>query len=340
MKHPPAAANSYPMNGIAHIGEIMKGHGATCAPEEFHALVNVTFHKFESEVYDELHRDMWESLPEQFQLLVDDYLRKAPESRDSLRVLDVGCGTGLASDCLLKTELGRRIGSIDLLDTSPSMLYRASQRAKSWNRPFRCLEGLLGSVRGPTLYDIVVSCSVLHHIPDIPAFLRTMQSLQAQNGIFIHMQDPNGDFLADPELNARMKKADEELSPGTRRFTPRRVFSRLYREITGKQRKDYIVRTNRELLEKGIIKNRLSVPEIFSITDIHVHDGHGVSILQLRELLPDYELISRRSYGFMGRLAYSLPEQLKRIERREIAAHAPNGFHLGAVWMRRFNRID
>ena len=189
-------------------------------------------------------------------------------------------------------------------------------------------------------YDVIVTCSVLHHIPDIPAFLCTMRCLQARDGIFIHLQDPNGDFLADPELNARMKRADEELSPRAGRFNPRRIFSRLSRELTGRQHSDYIARTNRELLEKGVIKSRLSVPEIFSITDIHVHDGRGVSISRLRELLPDYELISQRSYGFMGRLANSLPEHLTQIERKQIAAHAPNGFHLGAVWMRGFNRVE
>lgn len=327
------------MNDSASIGEIMRKHGATCAPEDFHALVNVTFHKFESEVYDELHRDMWESLPEQFQLLAGDYLRKAPAVREGLRVLDIGCGTGLASDCLLKTELGRRIGSIDLLDTSRSMLDRASQRAQSWNRPFRCLEGLLDSVKPPAAYDVIVSCSVLHHIPDIPVFLKTMRSLQANGGAFIHLQDPNGDFLGDSELNARMKNADEELSPPESRFSPHRICSRLYREITGKQRRDYIARTNRELMEKGTIKSRLTAPELFSITDIHVHDGHGVSISQLRELLPDYGLISQRTYGFMGRLEYSLPEHFRTVEREEIAAHALNGFHLGAVWIRGFHGI-
>src|SRR5437879_922836 len=118
----------------------MRIRGVACSPEAFQSQVNVTFHKYESEVYDQLHRDMWENLPAQFQLLATDTLEKGPSLSGSLEVLDIGCGTGLASDCLMKTTLlGKDIGSIDLLDTSAKMLRRASERAKSWGVPFRCI---------------------------------------------------------------------------------------------------------------------------------------------------------------------------------------------------------
>jgi 2-polyprenyl-3-methyl-5-hydroxy-6-metoxy-1,4-benzoquinol methylase len=327
-------------NEFAQIAEIMKRRGVTCAPDEFHSAVNLTFHKYESQVYDELHQDMWNSLPEQFQLLVKDYLGRALAVSDSLHVLDIGCGTGLASDCLLRTELAGRISSIDLLDTSSSMLHRASERAKSWNVRFRCLEGQVGNVHCRENYDVILACSVLHHILELCAFLRAIKALQRKEGIFIHLQDPNGDYLDDPELNARMKQVKEESLGNTNRLSPRRILGRLYRELTGKQGDDYISRTNRELLDSHIIKSRLTVSELFSITDIHVHDGHGLKISEIRGYLADYRLISQRSYGFMGRLADSLPGHLRKFEENQIAAHALNGFHLGAVWMKNLDGIS
>ena len=45
------------------------------------------------------------------------------------------------------------------------------------------------------------------------------------------------------------------------RFAPRRVFGRIYRELTGKQRESYCDKTNRELLEKGIIQSPLTGPK-------------------------------------------------------------------------------
>src|SRR5712692_2744065 len=104
------------MDEFTKILEIMRHRGVVCSAEEFQSEVNITFHKYESEVYDVLHRDMWGSLPAQFQLLATDVLQKGPAFSGSLEVLDIGCGTGLASDCLLKTPLCKGIASIDLLD--------------------------------------------------------------------------------------------------------------------------------------------------------------------------------------------------------------------------------
>src|SRR5437016_1865905 len=145
------------MNELMQIREIMRNRGVICSPEQFQSAVNVIFHKYESQVYDELHRDMLESLPKQFELLAADCLLRHPGLPNSLRVLDVGCGTGLASDCLLKTELGSRISSIDLLDTSALMLCNASERAKSWNVPVRCLEGVLDAVDLRDHYEVIVT---------------------------------------------------------------------------------------------------------------------------------------------------------------------------------------
>src|ERR1035438_10252852 len=82
----------------ARFGDMMKRHGVACSAEEFHGAVNVTFHEFESEDYDTSHRDMWESLPQQFHLLVDDWLRVCSGAPSEIHLLDIGCGTGLASD--------------------------------------------------------------------------------------------------------------------------------------------------------------------------------------------------------------------------------------------------
>jgi SAM-dependent methyltransferase len=321
------------MNVLAGIAEIMQRHGATGTPEEFHSAVNVVFHEFESEKYDESHRDMWESVPQQIALLVQDCFPDPHPARGTLSVLDIGCGTGLASDALLKSPLGPSLRRIDLLDTSPSMLRRAVERAAGWGVPVAGFEGPAEMLLGKYRYDLILTCSVLHHVPDVAAFLRTVRGLQADGGAYIHLQDPNGDYLDDPELRQRTAAASRRLLPEwLRRLAPRRILGRIRRELTGQQGEDYLGKTNRELLRRGVIATPLSVAEIFAITDIHAQDGSGISIERMKQWLPDYRLVSQRSYGFFGQLGSTLPPRLQITEQDLITRRALNGFHVGAAW--------
>lgn len=312
---------------------VMKKHQCTCSPEQFHAAVNVTFHEFEAEVYDQEHKDMWESVPKQVELLVGDWLSKCPQVPESLTVLDIGCGTGLASDSLLKSPVGPKVRSIDLLDTSRSMLRRAAERAKTWPVPVRRFEGLLDSLPAGQLYDVIVTSSVLHHVPDLAGLFRTVRSMQQPGGVFLHVQDPNGDYMNDPELKRRMAEVAPKLPEWVQRLHPRRILGRVRREILGQQDMDYISKTSQALIRQGLIREPLTVKELFAITDIHVHDGSGISVGNLRNLAPDYELLGLRSYGFFGQLPYGLPEKYRTSEHELIAAGALNGVHVGAIWM-------
>jgi 2-polyprenyl-3-methyl-5-hydroxy-6-metoxy-1,4-benzoquinol methylase len=329
---PASSTNSFIADPLLPVMEIMRRHGVTCTPEQFHAAVNVTFHNFEAEEYDALHRDMWESVPPQIELLIQDC---APvfRDRDKLTVLDIGCGTGLASDSVLRSSLGPKIGSVDLLDTSTVMLGHAKERSRTWGVPVQSFEGIIESLPTDKQYDLIITCSVLHHVPDLLSFLKNVQRLQRKDGVFIHLQDPNGDSLNDPALRRRTAEASKQVIPEWAvRFAPSRVFGRLMREVTGKQNQDYLAKTNRELLNKNVITTALSIAEMFQITDIHVQDHTGVSIERMSAWMPDYELLSRRSYSFFGQLWGNLPPRLKREEEKLIAARALNGEHVGASW--------
>jgi len=317
------------------LGEIMQRHGVKGSIEDFHKAVNITFHKYESEIYDQGHKDMWESLPRQFALLIQDWLDCSPDPPEHIDVLDVGCGTGLATHLLLNSPIGLRIRSIALLDTSSEMLQRASERAAQWNIPYTCHEGTIQSLDGKQGFDLIVSCSVLHHIPDLRSFLRTLCALHKRGGVFLHLQDPNGDHLRDPELTKRMAKFSRP-PEALARFGPKRILGRVVRQVTGKQADDYISKANRDLIRQEVIRRPLSVEEIFKIVDIHVQDGAGVSLNSMQEWMDGYESVARRSYGFFGKLASTLPPADARTEAALIEQHSLNGFYIGATWRQRF----
>jgi SAM-dependent methyltransferase len=315
----------------------MRAHDVRCTPQEFQAAVNVTFHRFESGHYDDLHQDMWESLPAQIALLAEDCLR-APGVPEKIRMLDIGCGTGLATELLLRSPLGKRVVEIDLLDTSPQMLERAKQRHKQWGKTGESRLGLVEDLPHNLQYDLVITCSVLHHVPDLAKFLGAVADLQRArpNALFLHLQDPNGDALNSPELEGRKKRLSEGALPEwAGRLAPSRILGRIRREFKGEQGQDYISKTIRELVDSGITPKPLSPADLYAITDIHVHDGGGISVANNKAWLPDYDLVSQRTYAFFGVLASTLSGNEKAEEERLIEERSQHGEYLAAAWRRK-----
>jgi hypothetical protein len=88
---------------LNNLRPLMERYGVRTSPRQFYDAVNIHFHAAESNMYDEIHRDMWQSLPRQFTLQTNDCL---PYPKESLRVLDIGSGTGISTELFLRTALG------------------------------------------------------------------------------------------------------------------------------------------------------------------------------------------------------------------------------------------
>jgi len=321
------------------IRPIYERHATSASVEEFHRQVNLHFHAVESSIYDQIHCEMWESLPAQFDLLAQDALASGTQARN-LRLLDIGCGTGLSSDLLLKSALGEFITDVCLLDTSREMLDRALARSAGWGKRAEGKIGLVSDLPAAT-YDVVVTCSVLHHIPRLDDFLAEIARRQGEGGIFLHLQDPNRDCQADPELRERceeLRRTEEARKPSRaaklmRRWNPVRLAKRI---ATGPGT-SYIDGVNHSLMDAGVLRSPLSDEQIWTITDIHDAPGHsaGISLTEMRGWMGSYDMVSARSYGFFGKLISNLPESFARRETELRERNAQDGHFLSAAWRKR-----
>jgi ubiquinone/menaquinone biosynthesis C-methylase UbiE len=261
-----------------------------------------------------------------------------------MSVLDVGCGTGLGSELLLGSGLGPRIRDITLLDPSREMLDNCDKRASRWGASYKLVQGTIESVSGS--FDLLLSCSVLHHIPDLTDFLQRVDRIVPSGGWFLHFQDPNGDHFTDPALHQRLAEirlVGRDRIPGwARRLAPSRVFRRLWREFTRRPNvppRHYIDEVNEALLHSKVIAAPLSSEEIWSVTDLHVAGlpfsiGDGISLQWMRGILSDWKLVSARSYAFYGRMLSELPPRYQRREREFAAGRQMNGREFCAAWQR------
>jgi 2-polyprenyl-3-methyl-5-hydroxy-6-metoxy-1,4-benzoquinol methylase len=318
----------------------MEKYGTTLPPDQFQQQLNIIFHRHEAKVYDVIHKPMWDSLPRQFALLADDLRRQKPALPERITMLDVGCGTGLASDLLLRTVIGPRIGHIDLLDTSTEMTRCCALRAGSWGVEHSFFTGIMESLPANKSYDVVVACSLLHHLPDLHTFFSHLSSLQVEGGLFMHLQDPNGDGLQNDSLRHLMQARVEQLKqsaplppqPHAPSAPLMALIRRLKRAIFGSRDCNYLEKTNKDLLDAGIIARPMSASDIWAVTDLHVATGQGISLDKLKGMLPDYRLLSRRTYSFFGKLESELPLFFQKEESRLIDVCSKEGGQLAAVW--------
>jgi len=317
---------------------LLKSSKSKMNVEQFHEKINVIFHDHEAAFYDALHTDMWESLQEQINLLVDDVTAVATIGNNA-SLLDIGCGTGLSTQLLLQSKLGEAIQNITLLDTSPKMLEMALQKATLWNKKVKTINNSLSQVQEK--FDVIIISSVLHHIPDLETFLKQVDDALNPGGILLHLQDPNGDFLNDDEyLNRKMSfEASVNNAPRAKKvadFIPKN-WKRNINRLLG--RKDYIDLINDELLRQNVIGRRITADEIWSVTDIHVESksntvNKGISLQFLKKQLKHFNLVKMRSYGFFGVLKGDLTEEYKKVESELIALNKSNGRNIAAVWLK------
>jgi 2-polyprenyl-3-methyl-5-hydroxy-6-metoxy-1,4-benzoquinol methylase len=305
----------------------MAEHGVVLEPAAFFAAVSRAFHGCGAPSYDALHRHMWQSLPEQFQHLVSDLLQEYSPPNHRMSALDIGCGTGLSAELLLRTRMGAFVRQVDLADPAQEMLQICSMRQSLLSVRHRLVCSRMETLPLRPHYDVIVAGCVLQHVGDLPEFLRQVSLRQSVGGVLFHLQDPNADFHDDPGRRQRVEQLER---------SRRGLIKRLSRRVRqhGPAPSAHVEAINRELLELQIIDRPLSEAEIGLIVCLRAKDGHGISIPQMKTLLPDYRLVSVRSWGFFGELASALPPEYRRRERALIADRAPNGTYVGGVWMK------
>lgn len=330
--------NSYIYMSYQNLIPLINKTKSPLAPEKFQERINIVFHNFESEHYDRIHKDMHNSLQEQVSLLVDDLITFKKIENKNLSLLDIGCGTGLSTEFVLASNLEPNIAKVTLLDTSINMLKQAEIKAKNWKKPYELIHGYLESVTEK--YDIIIICSVLHHIPELDVFLKQVDNALNSGGILIHLQDPNLDHLNNAVYIQRKEQYKEQLDGKKKKksissMIPKSMLRWIKRRMN---RKDYIDRINDQLIKEKTINKRMTADEIWSVTDIHVeteHEDKGISLAFLKNKLTNFDLIKMRSYCFFGSLKSELSDSYKAKESEYINDNHINGRNISCVWIKK-----
>lgn len=315
---------------------LIKKTGSKLSPKEFHKEVSVIFHDIEAQHYDNIHKNMWKSLQFQYAFIAKK-ITPLFENKNSLKVLDIGCGTGLSTSLLLDTPLKSKIKYLTLLDSSSEMLSKAAEKVKGSGIPYELIHGEIQSLNNKE-FDIIQTCSVLHHIPDLGPFANHIGTLQSKGGVFFHLQDPNSKLSENKSYIKRVNELKNIKKP-KKGLTVKRIGNYLKRRLLGIKTKTYKDLVNEKLIASGVITNIMTDKEIWSVTDIHVEGlpystQEGISTTSLKNHLKDYQLVSEASYAFFGDLYHDLPPALKNTEMTLFKQGDMNGRNTIGIWQK------
>ena len=145
---------------------------------------NRAVHAIEAQYYDRIHPDIF-NFWEQRMLRRDLARALALLPARTLRVLDVGCGTGN-----LALPLWRLGHSVDAVDLSEEMLARLRGKQREHERlRLHCADADT-FLRSAGSYDLIAISSVLHHLPDYTATLKRCAHLLVEGGALLVIHEP------------------------------------------------------------------------------------------------------------------------------------------------------
>ena len=287
--------------------------------KSFISIVSNVYHRFESQCYDEVHLEIHEA-SEHWQ----DVLHKiSPVLPSSLRVLDLGTGTGFAASMVLQAY-GNRVENIVCQDLSSDILSVCRSRISQITSKaafIACdVESLSGQMEP---FDLVTTNSVLHHVLNLPTFFRIIQGLVKPGGFYIAGHEPSSKFYENKQLYRwtrlyrKWRRLRQIVSPD---FYLRKIkLKSVPLNIEGL--------TNQELLRLGVINAPFAPGIIRQLVDIHVPPSSpatpywgepGFSASELCDkYLPDFRLYGTTTYphikeahGRMGVLWRSMDKVL------------------------------
>lgn len=286
------------MNSEPQIQAYLESLGVRGPAGQFIGRVSNFYHEAESAYYDQIHPELHDALAVWRASLTT----ITPELPDRIEVLDVGAGTGFATAAVVGA-LAPRIARVVCLDPSRAMLEQARRRLAGVTPAPVFVVGDIGCLDDSApRFDLIVTNSVLHHLPDIQTFLGSIRRLLRPRGFYVAGHEPSRDFFECPAVH-RWTSVYRQWRRVRRLGSPAYWRRRSARGAST----DLEAATNAALVRVGLIDRPLPPGVVRQMIDIHVPGAPGFGLglgLGLPGLSRD-DILSGELRGFQCRVSTS-----------------------------------
>ncbi|MBN2216954.1 MAG: class I SAM-dependent methyltransferase [Pirellulales bacterium] len=300
--------------------------------------LNRFYHAREADLYDARHPEIHEELTSVWKHMVEVGLPGRPDH--DLRVLDFGCGTGFEAAMLLGADLEGRVGEMVCYDLSPEMIDVCRDTLWKTRVPIEFVTDGEALMEQSRPFDVLITNSLLHHLPDPLATIRSLMPLLTDDAVWLAGHEPSSRFFKNGQCwktlqeCERMRKFRKYVTPDKYREALRRILNPDADPAEG---------TARAALNEGLVKKKLSRDIIHRAVDCQVphspeeaHCGRGLDFVQMEhDLAGQWKLVWKRTYNFMGPyLERDLPNKWRLAARRLHECFPDDGASFCAIWQR------
>lgn len=196
------------MSDSASIQEMLKPYGPTIEIGPLVEEVNRLFHAAEAKDYDRRHPEIRDELPALWNEMLAVVKPHAPSG--GWHVLDFGCGTGFASEQILR-ELGRgNVARLTCFDASPEMLDQCRAKLQGVVKETRFVASFGELLETPTRFHLASSNSVLHHLPDPYITIHSLERILVPGAFYLAGHEPSQRYYRNAECQSLAKRFRKE----------------------------------------------------------------------------------------------------------------------------------
>lgn len=293
------------MSDDSHLARLLNPFGPTRPVADLVVDINLLYHAVEAVSYDDSHPEIFGQLPALWTSMLEQAVALLPGG--PLTVVDYGCGTGFASSQALALLGEQRIKQLVCYDPSPEMLARCKERLKGWGGApilYCTSEDEWDSGRVPRV-DLLLTNSLLHHLPDPIAMARGIRARMGDNAVWIAGHEPSARFYGNPECIAVWKGFERERLRA-RYLSPRAYWGGILRKLG--LGSDPASVAARQAFAQGWFRRKPDPVTIGLIVDLHVahspaevQDGRGLDYEKMANQLDGcFSVHEMTSYSFLG----------------------------------------